>query len=325
MTFTRLGNSGLEVSRICLGGMSFGRADKGSHAWTLNEADSREIIRHAVDLGMNFFDTANVYSDGDSEEILGRALRDFCRRDEIVVATKVFGRMRPGPNAEGLSRKSIMAEIDASLKRLRTEYVDLYQIHRFDPATPVEETMEALHDVVRSGKARYIGASSMYAWQFAKMQTAAKDNRWTRFISMQNHLNLLYREEEREVIPLCADLGVELLPWSPLARGKLARPWGVASARTETDQYANHLYDKAEESDRATVASVQEVSERLGRPMAQVALAWVLGNPQVASPIIGATKASHLDDAVAALNLVLDTETVAHIEASYTTRPPSGY
>jgi aryl-alcohol dehydrogenase-like predicted oxidoreductase len=304
--------------------MSFGAPESGGHAWTLPEEESRAVIRHAVDLGINFFDTANVYSGGHAEEILGRALRDFCKRDEIVIATKVFGRMHEGPNGEGLSRKSILRELDASLKRLGTDYVDLYQIHRFDHKTPVEETMEALTDCVRSGKVRYIGASSMYAWQFAKMQFTAERYGWARFVSMQNHLNLIYREEEREMLPLCADLGVGIIPWSPLARGKLTRPWGEVTRRTELDRYADRLYALTEASDLTIIEVLEAQAKMLALPMAQVALAWVLAKAEVSAPIIGATKAQHLDDAVSALDIDLPSEVQRALEAPYVPRHPGG-
>jgi aryl-alcohol dehydrogenase-like predicted oxidoreductase len=317
MEFTRFGRSGLEVSRLCLGCMSYGVPERGTHAWSLGEAESRPFLRRALDLGINFFDTANVYSDGTSEEIVGRALKDFAPRDEIVLATKVHGRMRPGPNGAGLSRKAILSEIDHSLRRLGTDYVDLYQIHRFDPHTPLEETLEALHDVVKAGKARYIGASSMYAWQFAKAQQVAASNGWSRFVSMQNYLNLIYREEEREMIPLCLDQGVGLMPWSPMARGRLTRDWDQGSARAETDAFGRSLYAKTGEADRKVVEAVAAVAAARGVPRAQVALAWVLQQPGITSPIIGATKLEHLDDAVAALSMRLSAEEIASLEAPY--------
>ena len=281
MQYVKLGSTGLDVSRICVGCMSFGLPDRGTHEWTLDEEASRPLIRQALDAGINFFDTANVYSDGTSEEIVGRALAEFARREEVVVATKVNGAMHQGPNAWGLSRKAIMTEIDNSLRRLGTDYVDLYQIHRFDPHTPVEETMEALHDVVKAGKARYLGASSMYAWQFAKMQHAARLNGWTRFVSMQNHYNLLYREEEREMLPLCEDQSVATLPWSPLARGRLTRDWNTVTARAETDDFGKTLY---QEGDREIVDAVTRIAGERGVPRAQVALAWLLSRPTVSTP-----------------------------------------
>ena len=322
---TRLGRTGLEISRLCLGCMSYGVPERGTHPWSLPEAASRPFIRRALDLGIHFFDTANVYSDGTSEELVGRALLDFARRDEVVIATKVHGRMRPGPHGAGLSRKAILAEIDASLKRLGTDFVDLYQIHRWDDHTPIEETMQALHDVVRAGKARYLGASSMFAWQFAKAQEVARTHGWTPFVSMQNHLNLLYREEEREMLPLCADQGVGLIPWSPMARGRLTRPWDTHTARTETDAYGKTLYNATQEADRLVVEAVQRVAQRLAVPMARVALAWVLRKPGVSAPIIGATKLEQLDEAAAALSLQLSDEDVAELEAPYLPHPVAGF
>ena len=325
LPLTRLGRTGLQISRLCLGCMSYGVPERGTHPWSLPEALSRPFIRRALDLGLFFFDTANVYSDGTSEEILGRALHDFAPRDEVVIATKVHGRMRPGPNGAGLSRKAILAEIDASLKRLGTDFVDLYQIHRWDDHTPIEETMEALHDVVRAGKARYIGASSMFAWQFAKAQAVAERHGWTPFVSMQNHLNLLYREEEREMLPLCADQGVGLIPWSPMARGRLARPWDTHTARTETDAYGQTLYNASQEADRRVVDAVQHVAQRLGVPMARVALAWVLRKPGVCAPIVGATKIEQLDEAAAAVSLKLSDEEVAELESPYVPHAVAGF
>ena len=322
MRYAKLGNSGLSVSKVCLGAMSFGDASSGTHAWTLNEVDSRAIIKNALDAGINFFDTANVYSAGTSEEILGRALKDFADRDNVVIATKVHGPMRTDINAGGLSRKAIMTEIDHSLRRLGTDYVDLYQIHRFDSRTPVEETMEALHDVVKSGKARYIGASSMYTWQFAKMQYTADINSWTRFISMQDHYNLLHREEEREMLPFCIDQGIGVIPWSPLARGRLTRPWDTVSARSETDEFGQSLYH---ETDRLIVERVAQVAQRLALPSAQVALAWVMQQPGVTSPIVGVTKPQHLVDAVAAVDVKLSAEDLARLQEPYTPRDVAGF
>ncbi|MCX7231768.1 MAG: aldo/keto reductase [Burkholderiales bacterium] len=313
----RFGRSGLEVSRLCLGCMSYGVPERGPHPWSLGEAESRPFLRRALDLGINFFDTANVYSDGSSEEIVGRALKDFAPRDEIVLATKVHGRMHKGPNGAGLSRKAILAEIDHSLRRLGTDYVDLYQIHRFDPHTPLEETLEALHDVVKAGKARYIGASSMYAWQFARALHLAERHGWTRFVSMQNYVNLLYREEEREMLPLCRAEGIAVMPWSPMARGRLTRDWDQGSARAETDAFGRSLYAKTGEADRKVVEAVAAVAAARGVPRAQVALAWVLQQPGITSPIVGATKLEHLDDAVAALSLRLSPEECATLEAPY--------
>ncbi len=325
MKYGKLGTTGLEVSRLCLGCMTFGQPDRGNHPWTLDEESSRPIIRRALELGINFFDTANVYSDGSSEEIVGRALADFAARDEVVIATKVHGRMRPGPNGQGLSRRAILAEIDNSLRRLGTDYVDLYQIHRFDPTTPIEETIEALHDVVKMGKARYIGASSMYAWQFARMLYTADRHGWARFATMQNHLNLLNREEEREMMPLCRTEGIGALPWSPLARGRLARPWGTTTPRLETDRFGKSLYEATQEGDRRIVDRVAEVAGQQGVPMSQVALAWVLAQPAVTAPIIGASKLQHLDDAVAALSLTLSAEEIRALEEPYAPHPVVGF
>ncbi|MFC0406663.1 aldo/keto reductase [Roseomonas elaeocarpi] len=325
MEFRKLGRTGLEVSRICLGCMSYGDASRGGHPWALPEDQSRPFIRKALDLGINFFDTANVYSAGSSEEIVGRALKDFVSREEIVLATKVHGRMRPGANGQGLSRKAILQEINASLRRLGTDYVDLYQIHRWDYHTPIEETMEALHDVVRAGKARYIGASSMYAWQFAKAQAVAERHGWSRFSSMQNYLNLLYREEEREMIPLCRDEGVGIIPWSPLARGRLTRDWDETSARAETDAFGKTLYASTGEADRRVVERVAEIATERGVPRAQVALAWVLAKPGITAPIVGATKLQHLDDAVSALEISLSPEEIARLEEPYVPHAVTGF
>ena len=322
MQYVKLGSTGLDVSRICLGCMTYGLPDRGAHEWTLDEEASRPLIRQALDAGINFFDTANVYSDGTSEEIVGKALRDFASRDEIVLATTVNGRMRPGPNGAGLSRKAIMTEIDHSLARLGTDYVDLYQIHRFDPHTPVEETMEALHDLVKAGKVRYLGASSMYAWQFAKMQYTARLNGWTRFVSMQNHYNLIYREEEREMLPLCADQGVGVLPWSPLARGRLTRDWDATTGRSATDVFGSTLY---QEGDRAVVEAVTRIAERRGVPRARIALAWLLHQETVTAPIIGAAKPHHIEDAVAAVELELTDEEWEELRQPYVPHPVAGH
>jgi 1-deoxyxylulose-5-phosphate synthase len=322
MDYLKLGTTGLDVSAICLGCMTYGEPDRCNHPWTLPEDESRTLLKQAVDAGINFFDTANVYSDGSSEEIVGRALADFTRREEVVIATKVHGRMRPGPNGAGLSRKAIMQEIDASLSRLGTDYVDLYQIHRWDPNTPIEETMEALHDVVKAGKARYIGASSMYAWQFAKAQHVADLHGWTRFVSMQNHYNLLYREEEREMLPLCEDMGVGVIPWSPLARGRLTRDWDTETARAETDEFGGTLY---RDDDKAIVDRVAVVAERRGVPRAQIALAWLMAQPAVTSPIVGVTKPHHLSDAVAAVDLELSPEEIAELGEGYTPHAIAGH
>lgn len=325
MDYVKLGRTGLDVSRLCLGCMSYGEPQRGTHPWTLPEEESRPFIRKALELGINFFDTANVYSDGTSEEILGRALKEFSSREEVVIATKVNGRMRKGPNGQGLSRKAIMAEIDASLRRLGTDYVDLYQIHRWDYGTPIEETLEALHDVVKSGKARYIGASSMYSWQFAKALYLSEKHGWTRFVSMQNHLNLLYREEEREMLPLCADEGIAVIPWSPMARGRLTRDWDEGSARLGTDEFGRKLYENTLEQDRKVVERVSEIASARGVPRAQVALAWVLQKSSVTAPIIGATKMEHLDDAVAALSLKLDREEIGRLEEPYVPHAVQGF
>ena len=322
MEYVKLGRTGLEVSRICLGCMSFGEPGRGGHPWSLGPDRAAPLIRRALDAGINFLDTANVYSDGSSEEIVGQALSHWGHRDEIVLATKVNGRMHQGPNGAGLSRKAVMAEMDNSLRRLGTDYVDLYQIHRFDPTTPVEETMQALHDVVRSGKARYIGASSMYAWQFAKMQHAADRHGWTRFVSMQDHYNLLYREEEREMLPLCADQGVGVVPWSPLARGRLTRDWDERTERSQTDEFARNLYH---EGDREIVEAVAGVASARGVTRAQVALAWLLTKPVVTSPIVGVTRQDHLDDAIAALDVELSAEEVGRLEAPYAPRAIAGH
>jgi aryl-alcohol dehydrogenase-like predicted oxidoreductase len=322
MQYVKLGSTGLDVSRICVGCMSFGVPDRGTHAWTLDEEASRPLIRRALDAGVNFFDTANSYSDGTSEEIVGRALAEYARRDEIVLATKVYFGGHGGPNGRGLSRKAVMTEIDNSLRRLGTDYVDLYQIHRWDPSTPIEETMEALHDVVKAGKARYIGASSMYAWQFSKAQYTARLNGWTRFASMQNHYNLLYREEEREMLPLCEDQGVAVLPWSPLARGRLARPWDTATERSRTDEFGSTLY---QEGDREIVDAVGRIAAERDVPRARIALAWLLRQNTVAAPIVGATRAEHLDEAIAALDVDLTDKEAAELERPYTPRGISGH
>jgi aryl-alcohol dehydrogenase-like predicted oxidoreductase len=323
MEYTRLGDTGLEVSRICLGMMSFGEPDRGNHPWTLGEDDSHRLIEKALTSGITFFDTANVYSDGSSEEITGRAIRDFTVRDDVVLATKVHGRMHPGPNGAGLSRKAILRELDDSLRRLGTDYVDLYQIHRWDPRTPIEETLEALDSAVRSGKVRYLGASSMWAWQFSKALYLAGEHGWHRFVSMQDHYNLLNREEEREMHPLCADQGVGVIPWSPLARGRLTRNWEETTSRSQTDSFGNTLYD--ESSDRAVVERVAEIARERGISRAQVALAWVLAKPVVTAPIVGVTKDSHLDDAVAAVDVQLTGEEITRLEEPYTPHPVVGF
>jgi aryl-alcohol dehydrogenase-like predicted oxidoreductase len=325
MDYEKLGQTGLKVSRLCLGCMTYGVPDRGAHPWTLDEEESRPLIKRALELGINFFDTANSYSDGTSEEIVGRALRDFARREEVVLATKVFHAMREGPNASGLSRKSIMTEIDASLQRLGTDYVDLYQIHRWDKSTPIEETLEALHDVIKVGKARYIGASSMYAWQFAKALYVADLNGWTRFASMQNHYNLLNREEEREMMPLCAAEGIGVLPWSPLARGRLTRDWNETSNRMERDEFGKTLYTATPDADHKIIGRVAEIAAKRGIPRAQVALAWVAQKPFVTAPILGASKPHHLDDAVAALSLNLAAEEITALEKPYVPHPVVGF
>jgi len=322
MKFVKLGATGLDVSAICLGCMSFGAPDRGTHPWSLDEDASRPLLRAALDAGINFLDTANVYSDGTSEEIVGRALAELGDRDAIVLATKVHGRMRKAPNGGGLSRKAIMAEIDHSLRRLGTDHVDLYQIHRWDPRTPIEETMEALHDVVKAGKARYLGASSMWAWQFAKAQHVAERNGWTRFVTMQNHYNLLYREEEREMLPLCVDQGVGAIPWSPLARGRLTRDWDDRTARSETDEFGKTLYRP---EDRTIVERVAEVAAARGVSRAQVALTWVSRHPAVAAPIVGVTTPAHLDDAVASLDLEMTDDEVARLEEPYHPHAVAGH
>ena len=322
MRYEKLGKTGLEISVITLGCMSFGESGGRGRPWTLDEAACRDIVRQALDAGINFFDTANVYSAGRSEEITGQALKDFIPRDEVVLATKVFMPMRPGPNGAGLSRKAIFAELDASLRRLQTDYVDLYQIHRWDYGTPIEETLEALHDAVKSGKVRYIGASSMSAWQFTKALYLADLHGWTRFVSMQNHYNLIYREEEREMLPLCADQGIGVIPWSPLARGKLTRPWDEATTRKETDDFGRILY---RDEDRAITERVLEVAAKRDLSPAQVALAWLLRNPSVTSPIVGVTKPSHLSDAVAAVDVDLDTAEVAYLEEPYVPHTVAGF
>jgi aryl-alcohol dehydrogenase-like predicted oxidoreductase len=317
MDYKNLGNTGLKVSPLCLGCMTYGMPERGDHPWTLPEEQSRPLIRQAVDFGINYFDTANTYSDGTSEEIVGRALKDFTQRDEVVIATKVYFPMSKGPNGGGLSRKAIFTAIDASLRRLGVDYVDLYQIHRWDYSTPIEETLEALHDVVKSGKARYLGASSMYAWQFSKALHLAREHGWTPFVAMQNHYNLLYREEEREMMPLCVDEHIGVIPWSPLARGRLTREWAAQTSRTQTDEYGNKLYVDTVEADRRVVEQVAKIAAARGVPTAQVALAWVAQKPFISAPIIGASKSQHLTDAVAALALKLDSVEITQLEASY--------
>lgn len=325
MEYVKFGKTGLEVSRICLGCMTYGDPNKGTHAWSLKEEESRPLLRQAIEAGINFLDTANTYSNGSSEEIVGRAIKDFSRREDIVLATKVFNRMRPGPNGAGLSRKAIFDEIDNSLRRLGTDYVDLYQIHRWDYTTPIEETLEALHDVVKAGKARYIGASSMYAWQFAKAIYTSRLNGWTEFVSMQDHLNLLYREEEREMLPFCEDQKIAVIPWSPLARGRLTRDWDEATARTESDEFGKTLYTQALESDRKVVEAVGVIAKARGIARAQVATAWILQKSAVTAPIIGASKPGHITDAVASLAVKLTLEEIEALESPYIPHGVAGF
>ncbi|MDX3663040.1 aldo/keto reductase [Streptomyces sp. ID05-26A] len=322
MKYTKLGASGLEVSRLCLGCLSYGAPERGDHNWSMDYDEALPFFKQAVELGINFFDTANVYSDGTSEEITGRALKELARRDEVVIATKVHGRMAAGPNGAGLSRKAIFAEIDHSLRRLGTDHVDLYQIHRLDESVNLEETLEALHDLVKAGKARYIGASSMFAWQFAKAVYTQRLHGWTQFVSMQNHYNLIYREEEREMLPLCADLNVGVVPWSPLARGRLTRDWNATTTRSEGDETALRLYS---DSDANIVSSVAALASERGLPRAQVALAWLLRNPVITAPIVGATKPHHLLDAVAALDVSLSDDEAAGLESGYVPHAISGH
>jgi 1-deoxyxylulose-5-phosphate synthase len=323
MHYVKLGSTGLDVSRVALGCMSYGVPDRGTHSWTMPEDESRPYFKRAVELGINFFDTANSYSDGTSEEIVGRALKDYANRDEVVIATKVFFPTREGPNGSGLSRKAILSEIDNSLRRLGTDYVDLYQIHRWDPSVGIDETLEALHDVVKSGKARYIGASSMHAWQFSKALYRSELNGWTKFATMQNHYNLLNREEEREMLPLCADQGIGVIPWSPLARGRLTRDWDETTARQDSDDVLKSLYTSTVDADRRIVEAVARVASERGVPRAQVALAWVAG--KVTAPIVGATKPHHLEDAVAALDIILTDEEISTLEQSYVPHPVEGF
>jgi len=331
MDYVNLGHTGLKVSRICLGCMTYGSPATGKllpgrQPWALSEADSIPFFRQALDLGITFWDTANVYSGGDSEVVVGNFLKANTKRETIVLATKVNGPMSSDPNGRGLSRKAIFHELDQSLKRLQTDYVDLYQIHRWDYETPIEETLEALNDVVKAGKVRYIGASSMYAWQFAKALYLSRLNGWTRFVSMQNHMNLLYREEEREMVPLCLSEGIAVIPWSPLARGRLTRAWNSESTwRTETDQFGNTMYARTEEADKKVVDRLGEVSEKRGIPRAQVALAWLLGRPGITSPIVGASKPQHLEDAAAALSVQLTAEETAQLEEPYIPHPVLGF
>ena len=331
MDYVNLGKTGLRVSRICLGCMSYGAPATGEltggrHAWVLNEEEGQPYFRQALDLGINFFDTANVYSSGASEEVLGRFLKAHTRREAVVVATKVYGVMRDEPNGRGLSRKAIFYELEQSLRRLQTDYVDLYQIHRWDYETPIEETLEALHEVVKSGKVRYIGASSMYAWQFAKALYLADLHGWTRFVSMQNHYNLLYREEEREMLPLCQSEGIGVIPWSPLARGRLARPWQAPKTkRFETDRFGKSLYSQTEDVDRKVVDRLSQIAAQRGVSHAEVALAWMFGKAGITAPIVGATQPHHLGEAVAALSLHLTPEEVASLEELYTPHAIVGF
>lgn len=331
MDYVNLGRTGLKVSRICLGCMTYGspatgELKPGRQAWALDEEQSQPFFRQALDAGINFFDTANVYSSGDSERVLGNFLKTNTRREAVIIATKVHGLMRDEPNGRGLSRKEILFELDQSLERLQTDYVDLYQIHRWDYETPIDETLEALHDAVKAGKVRYIGASSMYAWQFAKSLYLADLRDWTRFVSMQNHYNLLYREEEREMVGLCEAEGIGMIPWSPLARGRLARPWqSETTKRLETDKFGNAMYARTEEDDRKVVERVEEIAGKRGVPMAQVALAWLLSKPVVTAPIVGASKPHHLQDAVAALSIHLTPEEIAALEEPYRPHPVLGF
>ena len=325
MEYIKLGNAGLRVSEIILGCMSFGEPGRGNHAWSLPEDESRPFIEQALAAGINTFDTADVYSDGSSEEIVGRALKDMAKREEVVIASKVNGRMYPGPHGMGLSRAHIMTAIDASLTRLGTDYIDLYQIHRFDPTVPVDETMQALDDVVRAGKVRYIGASSMAAWQFAKMQYTADLGGWTRFVSMQDQYNLLMREEEREMLPFCLDQGVGVIPWSPLARGYVTRLWGTTTPRTKNDQFGSDLYQQQVSADKAIIDAVASIAKVRGVTMAQVALAWVSHNPAVTAPIVGVTKQQHLTDAIESLNITLTAEELSLLESPYAPQTPEGF
>jgi aryl-alcohol dehydrogenase-like predicted oxidoreductase len=325
MEYVRLGKSGLEVSRLVLGCMTFGVAELGDHGWTIGIEESRQFFKQAIEVGITTFDTANAYSGGTSEEFTGQLLKEFASRDQVVIMTKVYGRMFDGPKGGGLSRAALLTSIDDSLRRLNTDYVDVYQIHRWDTATPIEETMETLNDIVRSGKARYIGASSMYAWQFAKAQYTADIYGWTRFVSMQNQYNLLAREDEREMYPFCTDQGVGVLPWSPLARGRLAREWGAKSVRAATDRPAFNMYHQQEQSDQRTIDAVGEVARRQGISRAQVALAWVLHQSVVTAPIVGSTKPSHISDAVDALDVRLSPEDILQLEKNYVPRNLEGF
>jgi aryl-alcohol dehydrogenase-like predicted oxidoreductase len=327
MKYVNFGRTGLQVSKLCLGCMTFGDPQSGTHEWTLDEEHARPIFQAALEAGINFFDTANSYSAGTSEAIVGKMLKAFARRDEVVIATKVYWPMRGDPNGRGLSRKAIMTEVDASLQRLGTDYIDLYQMHRWDNATPIEETLEAMHDIVKAGKVRYVGASSMFAWQFSKALYLAKMNAWTPFVSMQNHLNLLYREEEREMLGLCWDQGVAVMPWSPLARGKLARPWldEPATIRDQTDLFSKKIYSATKKQDRSVVEALGAVAEARGLPYAQIALAWLIHKPGVTTPIVGASKLRHLQDAVAALDVALTADEIAALEEPYVPHAVAGF
>jgi len=324
MEYVRLGSTGLRVSPLCLGCMSFGDASRGWHKWIMDEEESRPVFRRAVEAGINFFDTANIYAAGSSEEVTGRALKEFARRDEIVIATKAHGMWGKGPNQKGLSRKALMQAIDDSLARLGTDYVDLYQIHRWDYDTPIEETLDALNDIVKAGKARYIGCSSVHARQFLKALHVSRVNGWAQFVSMQNYVNLIYREEEREMLPICREEGIGVIPWSPLARGRLTRPWGGETKRSQGDRIQQSLYGQTEESDKAVIDVVEQVANARGAKMAQVALAWVMAQPGITSPIVGVTKLSQLEDALAALDLELSAEEMEALEAPYAPHPVMG-
>ncbi len=325
MEYVKLGNSGATVSAVGLGCMAFGNPLQGMHRWTLHEPESQAILRRAVELGINFFDTANVYSSGDSERILGATVLKYARREELVIATKVHGQMTPGPNGWGLSRKHILWQVDESLRRLGTDYIDLYQVHRWDGSTPLEETLETLDSLVRSGKVRYLGASTMHAWQFTGALTLQQARGWAPFITMQDHYNLIYREEEREMLPACGATGTGVLAYSPLARGRLARPWDETTMRQQQDEVGHSLYDGAEEANRAVADAVLRVALRHGVPRARVALAWVLAHPVVSAPLVGASAVGHVDDAVAALDLRLSPEDLDDLERSYTPRPVVGF
>jgi aryl-alcohol dehydrogenase-like predicted oxidoreductase len=325
MEYARLGNSGLTVSRVVLGCMSYGDPNRGTHDWVLTEDEARPFFRRALDAGITTFDTANSYSSGTSEEIVGRVLGEFARREEVIIATKVWGRMGPGPKGGGLSRAAILTQVEHSLRRLNTDYIDLYQIHRYDPNTPIEETMAALHDLVRAGKVRYIGASSMWTWQFAQAQHVADLGGWTRFVSMQDQYNLIMREEEREMLPYCRDQGIGVLPWSPLARGRLTRDWDATTRRSSSDEFGGRLYRQAEEADRKVVEAVAEVAAAREVPRARVGLAWLLHQPAVTAPIVGATKIEHLDDAIAAVDVELSEDELGRLSEHYVPHAAEGF